>query len=649
MGSVFPKKLPLPAEFLPATAAADGLAPGTAVTGQASPVPAPVAHKQAPAIGSWGPGLATPAEPPPLGTGASIDQAVNPTQETGSTEETVGGTVAGVDARMGFIGSPQPHYNPNTIRPAGFEHTPYDALDYHGKDKFREFYKEHPEAAIQHLKDSTEVQSKKDEALADLYSQEADRASRAAAERKFASEQDQANLMRQQQELQAKTTEYAQSLHSEGNFWKNPGNIVSAIAYALMPITSNDPTIGVKMIDSAIARDLAERRADADSKLGALRSNIAGFREIMGNREAGDLAAEAAARAVAADQVKAMAQRFQSPLAKAQAQAMIESLTTDNGRLYMDASKARYNGAGVVDKQIEAARPKGEQAWSPWGSNKVNDPAPVTAQHREMVQEGKTWGYTKDVPKASIAKIRVSSDPLRTSARLAIEGQLPGGSNMLNAAYRSADFTYLAVHPNATPMELRQNRAKMIEPAEKEIAAKSEKLTEYENKVSAYSSLKRSISAIENSKIQKGQSAENFMNSTLRATVPDSVYQYVSGVYRSFGNDVTEEEKARAVEEAAQRALRQQVAFVGANFRKEKFGASFTPADQAIYNQILDPNTMKLSEVRRAVDLGATDAESLRYHEIQNLSPLARLLYLADHGTGRQPNTNVTTKAPRAK
>ena len=593
------------------------------------------------------PQFSQPSEPAAPQAALAIPPAVNPTQETDSTTQSTAGTVAGVDVVKGFIGSPQPYVNPNTIRPAGFDFTPDDALDYKGRSKFREFYRDHPEAAIKHLETSAEVQKRKDDALADLYSQEADRASRAAAERKFASEQDQANLMRQQQELQAKTTEYAQSLHSEGNFWKNPGNIVSAIAYALMPITSNDPTIGVKMIDSAIARDLAERRADADSKLGALRSNIAGFREIMGNREAGDLAAEAAAKALAADQVKAMAQRFQGPMAKAQAAAMIESLTTDRGRLEMDASRARNNGPQIVNKQLEAARPKGEEAWSPWGTNRSNDPAPLTERHVDMAKAGKPWGYTKDVSSATIAKIKTSDDPLRTVARLAMEGQIPGGSNIFNATIEAVDFQHLAKHPNATPQELRANREAQLAPARKEIADNANKLTEYENKVQAYSDLKRTISAIENSHREKGQSAENFMTSKLRAAVPDSVYQYVSGVYRSFGSDMTEEEKARAIEDASQRALRQQLAYVSANFRKEKFGASFTPADQAIYSQILDPNTMKLSEVKNAVDLGAKDAESSRYAQIQALSPVARMLWLTEHGTGRSSTANVTTTAPR--
>jgi hypothetical protein len=128
------------------------------------------------------------------------------------------------------------------------------------------------------------------------------------------------NLIQQrQQELDTMSKTYTAQLSDRKAFWKNPGNVISAIAFSLMPLGSNDPTVGIRLLDNAIKADWNQRKELADMSLGEMRSNIAGYRQLMGDKLAGDQMALAESYRLGALEIQRISAQYQGPKAKAAA------------------------------------------------------------------------------------------------------------------------------------------------------------------------------------------------------------------------------------------------------------------------------------------------------------------------------------------
>lgn len=197
-------------------------------------------------------------------------------------------------------------------------------------------------------------------ALSDFYSKQSESEITTAAAAKQSAQEDQVNLKARQQRLDEAANYYTNDLADQGKFWQNPGNIVSAIAFSLMPIFSNDPTIGVKLINQAIDRDMANRQHAANQTLGALQSNLSGYQKIAGDRQAGDLLARAEAHRIAAQQIQQISMSYESPIAKKQAQVAIEDQKVRQAAAQMDFYKANIHvDAKKMDPRLDAASVQG--------------------------------------------------------------------------------------------------------------------------------------------------------------------------------------------------------------------------------------------------------------------------------------------------
>ncbi len=131
-----------------------------------------------------------------------------------------------------------------------------------------------------------------------------------------------------------------------------------------MPIFSNDPTVGVKLINQAVDRDMANRQHAAQGTLGALTSNLSGYQKIAGDRQAGDLLARAEAHRIAAQEIERISLRFESPIAKKQAQIQIADQQTRAAAAQMEFNKVYIaQQAQVMTPQMEAAQARGANGY----------------------------------------------------------------------------------------------------------------------------------------------------------------------------------------------------------------------------------------------------------------------------------------------
>lgn len=232
-----------------------------------------------------------------------------------------------------------------------------------GDDIYNTTLENAPQRSMEAKADIADIQGLRSEALSGFYNEQSQRDIKAAAASKQHASEDAAALQARQQKLEEATNYYTNDLQDQGKFWQNPGNIVSAIAFSLMPIFSNDPTVGVKLINQAIDRDMANRQHAANQTLGALRSNLEGYQKIAGDRQAGDLLAQAEAHRVAAQQIQQISMSFESPIAKKQAQMAIADQLTRKGLVQMELNKMLHSNPQLMTPEMEASFTQGKDGF----------------------------------------------------------------------------------------------------------------------------------------------------------------------------------------------------------------------------------------------------------------------------------------------
>ncbi len=240
---------------------------------------------------------------------------------------------------------------------AFFEHEGYSKAPVGGAALYDEAFVNDPARTKQAMTSLADTQAQHKSALADFYKGQTERDVQAAAAAKQAAAEDQVNLQARQQKLDQAAQYYTNDLQDQGKFWTNPGNIVSAIAFSLMPIFSNDPAIGAKLINQAIDRDMANRQHAANQTLGALQSNLAGYHKIAGDRQAGDLLAQAEAHRIAAQEIARIGAQFEGPISQKQMQLAIADQKQRQDVAQMEFYKANVHiNPSKMDPGLHNAR-----------------------------------------------------------------------------------------------------------------------------------------------------------------------------------------------------------------------------------------------------------------------------------------------------
>lgn len=155
--------------------------------------------------------------------------------------------------------------------------------------------------------------------LSQVYGEESKRQTQTAADWRARQLQDQAFYEKRAMEIDRLGDAIARKRIDEGRWVRNPGNFFAALGAALVGMGSGDSTVGYRLIDQAIQRDLSEQRYEHDQmradKLG-LENNVQLYRQLMGDRQAGDMIHEAKLRQSAAMKVEEIASQLRSKEAK---------------------------------------------------------------------------------------------------------------------------------------------------------------------------------------------------------------------------------------------------------------------------------------------------------------------------------------------
>lgn len=211
-----------------------------------------------------------------------------------------------------------------------------------GKKDFKSAFVEGPQKVKQALAEGQVAEAARDKALAEHYTNEMAREQSAQASIAARRQQDDEQQSRRQADLDSTITRYSNDLADQGKFFQNPGNIISAIAFSLMPIGGGDPAMGAKLIQNAINQDMANRQKTADMHLGELRSNLSEYRKAAGDRRIGDMLAESEAQRVAALEVQRIGASFASPIAKAKTEALTQDFLMRSQQKKMEAFQAYH-------------------------------------------------------------------------------------------------------------------------------------------------------------------------------------------------------------------------------------------------------------------------------------------------------------------
>ncbi len=242
----------------------------------------------------------------------------------------------------------------NEVMPEAIDWNP---IGPEGKADFKEAFVEGPKKVKAALEAGQMAEADRDKAIAEHYTEEMARQQSAAANIQARRLEDDQQQQRRQADLDQSITHYSNDLANSNKFWANPGNIISAIAFSLMPIGGGDPAMGAKLIQGAIAKDMSDRQKLADMHLGELRSNLGEYRKMIGDRRVGDLMAESEAQRIASMQIQQIGAQFASPIAKAKTEALSQDFMMRSYQSKMQAFQAYhlYMAPRAVDPRIAAA------------------------------------------------------------------------------------------------------------------------------------------------------------------------------------------------------------------------------------------------------------------------------------------------------
>ena len=477
--------------------------------------------------------------------------------------------------------------------------------------------------------------------LEDHYRNEAQRATNAAAARKVAAEQDAAGIAQRQQELDRATRQYSAELQDTGKFWHNPGNILAAISYSLMPIFSNDPTVGVKLINDAINQDLAARRAAADGTLGALRSNLDGYRRLAGDRQAGDQLAEAEARRVAADDVQRIAAKFASPIAKAQASSLQHQLLVETARLQMTTnSQGRlWQPDARVDPLLYTTRATGAMADRSGARGSAGIPGAPAAN--STVAGSPSVALDPKV-QAALAKLGVqprgpSPDELKrrhADMEQQLEKQVPGGANLLRDAQASLAKEAFNMtgqtsgHAFTAAYQKAKNRQMEGIPKITELMVKNGAET------AKVKNLQQKVDIIDASERQVGNDPNRWFGpaKTLWGEQIYNRYDQLKATFES-GDSSTPAEAAQKAKDKAVREFRQDLQSEINKYRNQVSGAAVTSGEKPGLNAVISSED-SYGPATNWLKIRSRELEGERGRALDSLEPWALLQYLANNPVG---------------
>lgn len=535
-----------------------------------------------------------------------------------------------------------PSKNEYEALPEGYSFAPYGGQE--GEEAFYNAMERGPRAIQQNLNEAGQLQAQQGKELADAYAAERDRSVKAAAIAASKRMEQQAEYQRRVQQLDQETQKYSNDLNDQGKFWQNPGNIIAAISFSLMPIVSNDPSVGVKLINQAVQQDLAHRKEAAAMNLGALRSNLHGYRQLMEDDQAGDLMAESEAHRVAALEIQRIGAKFGGAESQKKMAAFAQAEMDKSNMLRNEAWKRDlYRPNRVVNKALAAGiyrGPGGEQALGdPWaGPPQEYNPGRMEVSPNMRAQMAQQRAQIparmggSPVPGSPSNASGASPSPAQAKGPK-YHGLDPNAEASVEAARNWTAQDIRMRFPNATNEKLNEEWDKTVKHAESQIQASQGDLSKLAEIRKQASDIKNRILQIQRDAEAAGEDPEDYV-SLQRKILPNAVMQRYDDVTASSpdkaGSDAARR-AARRVQEVRQ--FRQLTQSLINSFYHEKFGGA-----QNAGRSMFDDSEVGRgrSEVRadmpladllafasRADQLSSDKAEEL----MRNWHPMAKAMY----------------------
>lgn len=233
-----------------------------------------------------------------------------------------------------------------------------------GLENFHAATETAPNAAVEATRNEGAVAAREGKETAEAIKKHSADIAALSADQQWERENRGIDMQQRVQQLDAATQRYTNDLRDSGQYWHNPGNVLAAIGAAFVGFGARDPKVGADLINRQVMNDFQKRKSAADMHLGELRSNINAYRQIMGDKDAGDAMALAEAQRAAIDDLRRIGAQFQGERYQAATEKMASVMEQQNAVFRMEAwNRYLHVPAQRKDPGVLAAEQKAGKAF----------------------------------------------------------------------------------------------------------------------------------------------------------------------------------------------------------------------------------------------------------------------------------------------
>lgn len=462
-----------------------------------------------------------------------------------------------------------------------------------------------------------DAEDREGKSLADVYDRQLQTAQGATARMLSNRAQNQEEMLRRDEELKSKTAMYSQDLADTKRFWHSPKGIFSAIAAAMVQLGSSNSSVGVRLLNEAVQNDFAQRKALADSDLGWLKSNLQGYRDIVKDKEAGDMLALSETYRMAAMEVEKVAQSFRGDKARANAAAISNDFRTKADTLAIElGNRLAYVRPQMVHPGVAAT-----MANQPGYQNYVPKAPPRGSSLGTNAAQLGVAGQKKGV--GGLPPGTVSGDTSRSSSygEQAMQARMAGLKKTVTIEL--ARLQQLAAQ-KAPPGKAREEYYKLVAEADASVKEAAKDISTMEGTGRGVSAIVTDLRKLE----AKGTDMDAFLG-TLRSADIKKLDQLME----RWGKN--------SPERAAALRLRQAIADQRNNYYRTISGGAISDSEMKNLAEVITSG-MSYGEIRGFLDGRSRQIVTERESRMASLSPLGRALLEIRAGRGM-----TTTGAPR--
>lgn len=536
-----------------------------------------------------------------------------------------------------------------------------------GRENVEETFVKQPEQMAQAVRAGAQAQQDESKQKEQFYGVQRDRT------RDYEAALKEQYMLRQQetqarlQHIEQTAQKYTNDLADKGAFWHNPQNVMAAMGAALMQLTTDDRSFGYKLLNGAIQADIHNRRSLADQHLGYLKSNMAEYDRIAGDRIAGMQLAEAEAKRVAAYELERIAAQFQGPKAKANAEAIISKLKIDAMEGFMNAYRSGiYNKPQAVSKPILNSYEKTGKATPSGYHSYAGKPGGAMGAGNQgrpgmPAQAGQAMGG--GVPGNSAGSPQVGGPPVDPKALKVLESRYPGATDLINNGYsdvRRRAYIKAGVRPG-TPPELMSKKQKddfneavyaQESQAYEELKPVAANLKGLATRNAGLKAIVTDMKLLQQATEQYGMKMDDVLSSKSRTVMGNETLMKLNQLYEAHIQSDPEhrskwEEQRNAVNAAANRFM-QLLSGDVREYYKSIGGSALTAVELPGLKQYADTGA-PFSHIYTYVSSEANKAHAEERNQFQQLSPAAQAMALIQMGTKQTPINTQSVDGPESK